>query len=183
VKISTIIAIILVIIAAFAIYMLLCYKGFVPEPYDGPYTTIMGYVGNFDAKAMISNPATLLAAVGGISAVAIPLISKISAAKQQVTQITDSAKSQIDSVTAQKDALQKEVNNLKGQVSGVGDLSAQAKTATETATKLQTELATMQTNYRNLELTANSYKNQVDELKPQLKTALDQLAVLTPKVK
>jgi septal ring factor EnvC (AmiA/AmiB activator) len=183
VKPSTIIAIILVIIAAFAIYMLLCYKGFVPEPYDGPYNTIMGYVGNFDAKAMISNPATLLAAVGGISAVAIPLISKITAAKQQVTQITDSAKTQLSSLTAEKDALQTEINQLKSQVSGVGDLSAQTKTATEKAAELQTKLNNLQTNFDSISQQKTSYQNQYEEAKALVAKYQAQLEVLTPKVK
>jgi predicted RNase H-like nuclease (RuvC/YqgF family) len=166
-----------VIAAVVALCFFLGYKGY--SPFDQFYNLVTSYTTNFNVADMIKNPATILAAVGGITAVAIPLYNKLSAAKQQATQLADSAKTQLSSLQSEKENLEKKVSALEDQTKSLSSLQTQA----DKAAALQTKVNELQTSFDSISQQKTSYKNQYEEAKILLTRCQAQLEVLTPKVK
>jgi len=63
------------------------------------------------------------------------------------------------------------------------DAQAKIESAKADATKLQTQVSTMQQNYNSIDAQKTSLQTQANDLKTQLQKAQAQLEVLTPKVK
>lgn len=145
-KLLTVILII-VAVAVVAVYLMGQFEQTQPT-----YTQIMGYVDQAKTYAT-QNWALLAGSIGTIATIGGVAYSKLSSAKQQLTQVADSAKSQIGGLQTAKDEL---TNKLTQTVSGY-----------ESQLKEQTgKLSTVQQQ-------AETYKTQAETAAAQLKQAQD----------
>ena len=120
------------------------------SPFTEFKATIAGYFGGFDLGGVVSNPASVLTAAGGAVAVGIPLLSKLSAAKQQVTTVASKAQSEISGLT----------DNLSDASSKLSSTQLDLTTAQEKLSSLESANTTLTTQ-------ANTYKAQLDKIMGQ----------------
>jgi len=143
----------IIIIALFVLVgVALCY--FIGTLGDNLFTpltaTINGWIGGFNVSTALSNPATIITSVGAAAAVATPLLSKLSTAKQQVTDVTTQAKTQIGGLTTNLEAKTSQLNNTQLDLT-----TAQAK------------LKTLESSNSQLQFQADNYKTQLDKIMGQ----------------
>lgn len=138
---GNILKIALVAVVIFAAAMFLGYMQI--EPFTVVYTTVMGYVGNFNPAAAISDPTTILASVGSAAAIGAPLLAALNNAKTQAQQTAAAAQNQIGNLnTTLTDAttqLTQTKEALTQTTHQVTDLTQYKTSAEETIAQLQRE--------------------------------------------
>jgi hypothetical protein len=128
-------------LAGFAVSMFLGYKQI--KPFDVLYNMVAGYMVGFDAKSVISNPASLIGMAGTGLAVAAPLLSMVNSAKQKAQQVEADAKTQI------------------------GGLSTSLDSATGKLDSTNLQLTNAQTTITNLNTTQQALQAKLDSIQPQ----------------
>jgi hypothetical protein len=177
-SIGKILAIILIILALVGVVLFLGYLGYnSPLPFNDWYTTVAGYIGNFDFKALLSNPAALIAGVGGAAAIAIPLYSsfssKLSSAKQQLSKVTSDSAGTIDKLTGEKTDLEKKVASLTAENQQLNQQVNGTKNAVEQATQTgQAELLKLQGLNNTLTVQKNELQSNYDKQQIQYQEVL-----------
>lgn len=163
-KLGTILLIAVIAAAVAGLILFLGYLGYnSPLPFNDWYLTISGYIGNFDLSALISNPAMILTALGGVATVAIPLYTQLNSAKQQIAQVTKESTEAIGDLTGKNKELQAKIDSLTTENSTlngyqqkteqtISELQSKLGSAEQSLTKvtaakdeLQTQLNTLQT--------------------------------------
>lgn len=149
-----------------------------------PFTAIYDFVADKFSTVDFSDPATLVttggAGLASAAAVAVPLLGKLSSAKDQITSTVSSAQTQINGLTTQLNSYKEQIDSTKQTYEQkIADLTKQA----ETATDYKTQLSTVQANFKNVELQKASIENELASLKAAYAKAQAQLEVLTPRVK
>jgi uncharacterized protein involved in exopolysaccharide biosynthesis len=112
-----------------------------------------------------NNIPTVVAAGGTVTAIGGAALSKVSSAKQQVSDVTTSANTQISRLQNEKDQV---LNELKGKEQKITDLQSQldsAKADIENAASLKAQNETLQTNYNKL---LQDYKDLKIQTVPQI---------------
>jgi len=146
---------ILIILAGVLIGVAICYLLGYTDVYPNiVYTTLNGWFSGFDISAVISNPATILTAAGGAAAVAIPLITKLNSAKNQLTATTEAAKTKISMVSNELGTAQDQLQNK----------TLSLEDANETITALTAKANTAQTQYETLKVEFDKQQNRYYEL-------------------
>lgn len=148
------------------------------EPFHSIYLAVSGYVEPAQEKLteFMSNPTAAISsvgAIGGLSAGATALYSKLSSAKTQLNNVTTQAQSQINSLKSEastiKSTLTAEKDQLTSQfTSQIDELKATAKKATDEATAAKTQLSTVQSSFSDIEKQKAALQLQVSDLKQQL---------------
>jgi hypothetical protein len=149
---KTILIIAVCVLAGLGICLLLGYLEI--EPFTVPYAYVIGWMGSFNAQEVISNPATILTTVGAAAAVAIPLLSKLNSAKQQVQTTVTAAKTEIGGLT-------KEVGDITGKLESTELNLSNANTKISEANTKITELSQSSSDWQTK---ADTYKQQLDRL-------------------
>jgi methyl-accepting chemotaxis protein len=118
-------------------------------------------IGLFEqGKTYVStNLPTVVAAGGSVTAIAGAAMSKISSAKQQVSNLTTAANTQINGLLAQKEDLSKTVGGLKGQLTEMTQRAAEAETKLQEGDSL-----------------IPSYEAEIERLKKSNQELMDKLA-------
>lgn len=176
-KLGTLLLIIIIGAAVAGLILFLGYLGYnAPLPFNDWYTTAAGYIGNFDLSTMLSNPAALIAGIGGAAAIAVPLYttfsSKISAAKQQLTKITSDSAGAIDKLTGEKTTLQQQVDKLTAENQKLNETVSSTKNAVATAqSNSEAKLVELQ----NLNTNLNQQKQELEKNLHDLQLQFDTL--------
>ena len=124
------------------------------EPFVGFYIMVTGWFSKIDFGSVISNPATILTVVGGATAVAVPLISKLNSAKQQTQQIASDAKTQVSNIN----------NTLSETTSKLDTANLNLENAQATITKLNSTSASATTQVASLQQENAKLLTQLDAL-------------------
>lgn len=138
---KTILIIALLVLAGVGFVLLLGY--FQYQPFDIAYNTVAGWFGGFDVAAVVSNPATIIAAAGPALAVGGAALGKINSIKQKATTEVNTAKASVDGLTSSlsetKTQLETSNLNLEQATQKLNTLEASSKTYTDQINQLQQE--------------------------------------------
>ena len=174
-----ILTIAIVAIIGVAVCLYIGYLGY--EPFDQFYAKAVELVGGVNMEELTSNPTAMIttatAGIGAASAVAVPLMSKLNTAKQQVTDTTAAAKSQLDSLSSEKDKLLGTVEDYKTQALTAKD----ALTAkTQELTDYKASVGDTSKTISNLEAQVKSIQDQNSQFVTNLMTAANGALVTNP---
>jgi hypothetical protein len=134
-----------VVFAGIAVCLLVGYLGV--YPFDGFYQMIAGYAGGVNIQEAVSNPATIVTGAASAAAVAIPLINKANSYKNKLTETTQQAKTQINSLNTE-----------------VTTTTSKLKATEINLTNANTKITELTTSSKDLEIKASLYKEQLDRL-------------------
>jgi hypothetical protein len=128
---------------------------FPASPFGGLSSMVAGYVGNFNLGSVLSNSATIPTAIASASAVAIPLISKVSAYKKQAEQLKMQATQQTNNYATEFNGVKTQLSTTASSLTDAQktiDTLNTAKSVAETkASTLQAELNKVQGYYTELQ--------------------------------
>ena len=178
-NLKLILTVAIVAIIGVAVCLYIGYLGY--EPFDQFYAKAVELVGGVNMEDLTSNPTAMIttatAGIGAASAVAVPLMSKLNTAKQQVTDTTAAAKSQLDSLSSEKDKLLGTVEDYKTQALTAKD----ALTAkTQELTDYKASVGDTSKTISNLEAQVKSIQDQNSQFVTNLMTAANGALVTNP---
>lgn len=174
-----ILTIAIVAIIGVAICLYIGYLGY--SPFDQFYAKVMELIGGVNVEELTTNPTALIttagAGIASASAVALPLISKLNTAKQQVTDTASAAKSQLDSLSSEKDKLLNSVEDYKSQALSIKD---ELTAKTQELTDYKASVGDTSKTISNLEAQVKSIQNQNSQFVTNLMTAANGALVTNP---
>ncbi len=173
-NLKTILIAIVFVLIGFAVVMLLGYFGI--APFDMIYGMVTGWISGFNMQEVIENPASIATIAGtGITTavgVAVPLMSKVNSAKQQVTETANTAKTQIDKIKTDTSTQIKELTDQKTKLTQ--DYESQIKTLEDKLKNPDTSIV------KNLEGQVEAIQDQHSTFIKGLMTAANGALIASP---
>ena len=130
-------------------------------------------------KSFVSTPTGAVTSIGGVGSlvtVGLAAYSKINSAKQQLTQVTDSAKSQIDSLQSKYEGVTQQLSDAEAKAKELAASAPNIKDAVAQATSLSNNEVVKLT---NLNTNLNQQKIELQNQFNQLQTRYNELRNLT----
>lgn len=148
----------------------------------GTLSAVPGQISQFAAEQPLATGAlTATGTAAGVGGVGWKLAST---AKNKLQSAYNSLKGNLDSAQQKASGAVDQLNSYKTQAeTQLNNYKTQAETALQTTEQYKEKLGSVQSNLETVTAQKASLLNEVEDLRSRLKTATDQLAVLTPKVK